>query len=205
MELRLLGWMKLHEAPITRMETLGYEEVENDEVTCKKSSIAPAACHEEKSGKNKRHFRDDINSEKVPRVCKKIRERKSSNRRYGTATVCSWILSTRIFSTKPCSSLSHARARAKAYCTFYYEKKFPHGNRPDRRDVLLFAESILTATSEHSSDNRIKPGALAVYISDYIQAQMRIVSFDLDSINIPMIYRATYYNAAWKISLRAVS
>lgn len=32
-----------------------------------KSSIAPAAavCHEERSGKNKRHFRDDINSEKV--------------------------------------------------------------------------------------------------------------------------------------------
>lgn len=71
--------------------------------------------------------------------------------------------------------------------------------------MLLFAESILTATSEHSSNNRIKPGALAVYISDYIQAQMRIVSFDLDSINTAMIYRATYYNAAWKISLRPVS
>lgn len=36
------------------------------------------------AGKSKRHSRDDINSESRSRVCKKIRERKSSNRRYGS-------------------------------------------------------------------------------------------------------------------------
>lgn len=116
-----------------------------------------------------------------------------------------WILSGRIFSPKPCSSLSRAHARANAYCYILSREKVSTEHRQANRRLLLFTKSILTVTSEHSSDNRIKPGALAVYISDYIQAQMRIVSFDLDLINTAMINRATYYNAARKISLCAVS
>jgi len=100
--------------------------------------------------------------------------------------------------------LVHMRAQTRIVI-FYHAKKFPRNTGKRIDDYFLFTKSILTVTSEHSSDNRIKPGALAVYISDYIQAQMRIVSFDLDLINTAMIYRATYYNAARKISLCAVS
>lgn len=43
-----------------------------------REKVAPLA------GKSKRHSRDDINSESRSRVCKKIRERRSGNRRYGS-------------------------------------------------------------------------------------------------------------------------
>lgn len=128
-----------------------------------REKVAPPA------SKNKRHSRDDINSESRSRVCKKIRERKSSNRRYGSHSAFLGFISHISAEAVHDRVLSLSLARARAYREFYYAEKVS----PEYRRCLLIAKSILTATPAYSSGNRIRStmeSGLVVYISDNTQA-----------------------------------
>lgn len=103
--------------------------------------------------KKKRQSRDDINSESRSRVCKKIREKKSSNRPlWQSQCVLGFYLTYFCRSCARACSLSLSRAHIVNFIT---RKKFPP-SIPGYRRWLLFAKSILTATPAYSSGNRIR-------------------------------------------------